>query len=147
MAQTPGSRTRGGDGVRWVGATHPPPPGSSGSLPMPVMSKREPPEPFLELKVWVWAPKETTAQVPSCLPLGAPLGSLTVTPVGAEGLQLGGAGIRELNPGAAHTPLAFLPPKQPASSLLRRWVLPKPPGGPGSASWYLSAPGTSLCTW
>lgn len=21
------------------------------------------------------------------------------------------------------------------------------PRGPGSASWYLSAPGTSLCTW
>lgn len=112
-----------------------------------VMSKHEPPEPFLELKVWVWAPKETTARVRSCLPLGAPLGSLAVTPVGVEGLQLGGPGIQEPNPGAAHTPLAFLPPKQPASSLLRRWALPEPPGGPGSASWYLSAPGTSLCTW
>ena len=112
-----------------------------------VMSKCDSPEPFLELKVWVRAPKKTTAQVPSCLPLGAPLGSLTVTPMGVEGLQLSGTGIREPNPGAAHTPLAFLPPKQPASSLLRRWALPELPGGPGSASWYLSAPGTSLCTW
>lgn len=58
-----------------------------------------------------------------------------------------GWGVLEWHPSPTHTPLAFLPPKQPASSLLRRWEPTAPPGGPGSASWYLSAPGTSLCTW
>ena len=86
-AQTPGSRAGGRDGVKRVGAT-PPPQGPRAPCQRwkAVMSKHEPPEPFLELKVWVWAPKETTARARSCLPLGAPLGSLAVTPVGVEGL-------------------------------------------------------------
>lgn len=44
-------------------------------------------------------------------------------------------------------PLAFFPPKQPASSFFFFWEPPVPTVWPASSSWYLSAPGTSLWTW
>lgn len=58
-----------------------------------------------------------------------------------------GSSGKGMYPSLTHPPLAFLPPKQLASSFLRRWEAVALPWIPGSASWYLSAPGTSLCTW